>query len=92
VRDFIIKYKDRLIYATDAGLSQNGNPENAASGLHNTWLSDWKYFVSADTLTSTQVNGEFQGLQLPRDIIDHIYYKNAIHWFGIGGRKNLKSK
>jgi hypothetical protein len=92
VRDFIIKYKDRLIYATDAGLSQSSNAENARQGLHNTWLSDWKYFVTADTLTSTQVNGEFQGLQLSRDIIDHIYYKNAIRWFGIDDTKNLKSK
>jgi predicted TIM-barrel fold metal-dependent hydrolase len=92
VRDFIIKYKDRLIYATDAGLSQNSNPENTRKGLHNTWLSDWNYFATHDTLTSTQVNGEFLGLQLPRDVIDRIYYKNAIHWFGISERKNLKSK
>jgi hypothetical protein len=83
VRDFLIKYKDRLIYATDAGMSVTSDPDNTKKGLHNTWMADWKYFATDEMMSSSQVNGEFQGLKLPKDAIDHIFYKNAIKWFKI---------
>lgn len=83
VRDFLIKYKDRLIYATDTGISETSDPDDIKNGLHNTWLADWKYFVTDEMMTSGQVNGEFQGLKLPKDVIDHIFYKNATKWFRI---------
>ena len=83
VRSFFVKYQDRLIYATDSGISQHSIPENERKDLHNTWLSDWKYFVTDETLTSPHVNGEFQGLQLPREVIDKIYRENATRWFKI---------
>lgn len=83
VREFFIKYKDRLIYATDSGISENAVAENEKKDQHNTWLSDWKYFATDATLTSPHVNGEFQGLKLPKEVIDHIYRKNAVKWFKI---------
>ncbi|MGC1240826.1 MAG: amidohydrolase family protein [Chryseosolibacter sp.] len=87
VRDFIIRYKDRLIYATDAGMSATSDPADTKKNLHERWLADWKYFVTDETMSSAQVNGEFQGLKLPRDVVDHIYYKNAVKWFKIPPRK-----
>lgn len=81
VRNFIIKYKDRLIYATDAVMFQGDDPEKARKNLHERWMADWKYFVTDDVLTSRDVNGEFRGLKLPKDVIDHIFYKNAVKWF-----------
>lgn len=30
-----------------------------------------------------EVNGEFKGLQLPRGVIDKLYYINAKKWLGI---------
>lgn len=83
VRNFMIRYKDRLIYATDAGMSAASDPEGTKKNLHGRWLADWKYLVTDDTMTSPQVNGSFQGLKLPKDVIDHIYYKNAVRWFKI---------
>lgn len=83
VREFLIKYKDRIIYATDSGISADSNPENEKKSLHETWLNDWKYFVTDETLTSPHVNGEFQGLKLPKDVIDKIYRQNAMRWFKI---------
>jgi predicted TIM-barrel fold metal-dependent hydrolase len=83
VRDFLIRYKDRLTYATDAAMSAEDDPEQARKSLHSRWIADWKYFVTDETMTSAQVNGDFQGLQLPRDVVDHIFYKNAVRWFGI---------
>ena len=83
VRDFLIKYKDRIIYATDEGISENSDPAQAKTDLHNHWMSDWKYFASDQTLTVDEVNGEFQGLKLPKEVIDRIYHDNAVKWFGI---------
>jgi len=28
-------------------------------------------------MTSADVNGEFRGLQLPREVVEKIYFKNA---------------
>ena len=83
VRNFLIRYKDRIIYATDSDISTGSNPENEKKNLHNTWFNDWKYFVTDETLTSPHVNGEFQGLKLPKDVIDKIYRENAMKWFKI---------
>jgi hypothetical protein len=81
VRQFLIKYQDRIIYATDSGIELDSNPENEKKSLHQTWLNDWKYFVSEEILSSPHVNGEFQGLKLPKTVIDKIYRENAIKWF-----------
>jgi hypothetical protein len=83
VRQFLVKYSDRIIYATDSGISEESDPEKDAQYTHQVWLDDWKYFTSDEMLTSSNVEGEFQGLQLPKEVIDKIYRENAIHWFGI---------
>ncbi|MGC3944979.1 MAG: amidohydrolase family protein [Chryseolinea sp.] len=83
VRNFIIKYADRLIYATDGGLSPDVDPDKSRQGQHDVWLRDWKYFATAETMTVPEVNGNFKGLQLPKDVIAKIYYENAVKWFRI---------
>lgn len=83
VRNFIIKYADRLIYATDGGLYADSDPDKSRRNQHNAWLRDWQYFATSETMTTPEVNGEFKGLQLPREVIDKIYYKNAVKWFVI---------
>jgi hypothetical protein len=81
VRQFFIKYQDRIIYATDSGISEGSNSENEKKDLHNTWFNDWKYFVTDSTLTSPHVNGDFQGLRLPKKVVDKIFRENARRWF-----------
>ena len=44
-------------------------------------MDDWKYFVTDETMTVDEVEGEFQGLKLPRDVVDKVYRKNAVLWF-----------
>jgi hypothetical protein len=83
VRDFFIKYQDRLLYATDIGDNGEGDAADLQENLHETWLRDWRYFVTADTLTSDLIEGEFQGLQLPKEVVDKIYLENARQWFGV---------
>lgn len=83
VRDFLIKYKDRIIYATDSGISSASDPQAAKADLHAKWLEDWKYFVTDELMSVDEVNGEFQGLKLPKDVINKIYHDNAVRWFNI---------
>lgn len=80
VRNFIIRYQDRLLYGTDAGYNGK-NPVEFSRQMHKTWLADWKYFTTGKEMTATQFNGKFRGLKLPREIVDKIYYINAENWY-----------
>jgi predicted TIM-barrel fold metal-dependent hydrolase len=81
VRNFCIKYQDRLLYGTD--LSDNGRDdrERLSEWIHSTWLEDWKYFTSKDKMTSDNFRGTFEGLQLPKEVVRKIYSENAIRWY-----------
>jgi len=77
VRNFVIKYQDRLLYGTDlaAGEVKGQDFENAREMIHNRWMSHWKYLA-----TDEEING-VKGLMLPKEVIDKIYYKNAEFFF-----------
>jgi len=81
VRDFCIKYQDRLLYGTDVGYSGGNNPEAFKKRMHETWTDDWKYFTTSLMMTSDKFRGEFAGLKLPRKVVDKIYYHNALKWY-----------
>ncbi len=81
VRDFCIKYQDRLLYGTDVGYGGSNNPEAFKKRMHDIWLDDWKFFTSSLMMTSDKFDGKFAGLKLPRRIIDKIYYRNAVKWY-----------
>jgi predicted TIM-barrel fold metal-dependent hydrolase len=83
VRNFFIKYQDRIIYATDVIDYGDDNAPNFRERLHNMWLLDWRYFVTDDNLTSHLINREFQGLKLPREVVDKIYVGNARRWLSL---------
>ena len=82
VREFFIKYQDRVLYGTDIGASGRESEGLLIKEMRDTWMRDWQYFVTQDTLTSGLVNSPYQGLKLPRDVVDKIYYRNALKWFG----------
>jgi predicted TIM-barrel fold metal-dependent hydrolase len=83
VVDFITKYNDRLLYATDLFIDQKTSPDDAMKSSHETWISDWKFFTSDDKMQSNQFQGDFLGLKLPKQVIDNIYHKNARRWLGV---------
>lgn len=83
VRNFCIKYQDRLLYGTDAGYSGSNNPDGFKNRMHETWAADWKYFTSDEEMTAPQFRGTFKGLQLPKNVVDKIYSQNAIKWYKI---------
>ena len=81
VHDFFIKYQDRIMYGTDLSAMENDNADSVRKHVHEIWMRDWKYFTSADSLKSPQVNKKYKGLKLPRTVIDKIYFKNAEKWY-----------
>lgn len=82
VRDFFIKYQDRILYATDMGAGDNDTREGLARELEDTWMRDWRFLVTDDTLTSNLVNESYRGIKLPKQVVDKIYFHNARKWLG----------
>lgn len=91
VHDFIIKYQDRLIYATDIIVDGSKTHTEMKEHAHNLRLNDWNFFTTDERIRNSQVEGEFKGLKLPRSVIDKIYRTNAEKWFP-GINKSLKEK
>jgi len=81
VRNFCIKYQDRLLYGTDVGYSGSSNPEGFKKRMNATWLDDWKYLTTDEEMTSSKFKGAFAGLKLPKKVVDKIYSKNAVKWY-----------
>lgn len=82
VRDFIIKYQDRILYGTDVTISDNEpNPETRTNMLVDRWISNWIYFATDSTQVIKNITGEVKGLQLPKTVIDKIYNQNADRFF-----------
>lgn len=81
VRDFLIKYQDRLIYATDEGVNSKKDPVEVSRLAHENWLRHWKFFTSGERMKVPKVEKEFNGMKLPKEVVDKIYLKNAQKWF-----------
>lgn len=81
VHDFFIKYQDRIMYGTDMGVEESDNADSVKKKAHDFWVRDWKYLTTGDSLQSDFVNKKFKGLQLPKAVIDKIYFKNAEKWY-----------
>jgi predicted TIM-barrel fold metal-dependent hydrolase len=87
VHDFFIRYQDRILYATDLrstamDIVNNGitDPAGLRKHAHDVWLRHWKFFTTNDEMNVPKVDGTFRGLKLPREVVDKIYYKNAVRW------------
>lgn len=80
VYDFFIKYQDRLLYGTDI-IDRGGNKESFHKRMHETWIRDWEYLVTDHKMTSHLIDGEFNGLKLPKEVVDKIYSENVKRWY-----------
>jgi predicted TIM-barrel fold metal-dependent hydrolase len=84
VRNFFIKYQDRLMYGTD--LTQNPEDDRAqfAKDAEAFWQSDWRYLATTEPQRVDAINADVRALALPRAVIDKIYYGNARRIFFAG--------
>lgn len=76
VRNFMIKYQDRILYGTDFEVHDKPEVDYqiSADNLRKGWLAQWIYLATDSTLG-------VKGLKLPKDVIDKIYFKNAEKYF-----------
>jgi hypothetical protein len=95
VRNFMIRYQDRLMYGTDA--SQDPDPTGPKKAcrrgkackpdlafekdLRQTWLRDWKFFNTAVTQKVPESKERAVGLALPKTVVDKLYHLNAERTF-----------
>jgi len=106
VRNFLIKYQNRVMYGTDLELErdpQSGQACDAACRqevpfpmqARLVWLRDWQYFTSSALISVPELDNPVRGLALPKSVVDKIYYQNAQHEFPtswqVGNRKNASS-
>jgi hypothetical protein len=81
VHDFMVKYQDRLIYATDQGVDAESNGTELNKSLHAVRLNDWAFLATGNEMTTSDFDQTFKGLNLPKQVIDKIYFDNAKNWF-----------
>lgn len=77
VRQFMMKYADRVIYATDYQPSSRDDAAAASSFLE-THEQEWNYFASGEVLKVR--DREVRGLALPGPVTRQIFRDNAVRW------------
>ncbi|VAW27394.1 hypothetical protein MNBD_BACTEROID06-879, partial [hydrothermal vent metagenome] len=77
VRNFFIKYQDRILYATDFQENKVTVPSELEEHIMEVWLNDWKYFNTSEMVKVPQLDNPVQGLALPKQVVDKIYRLNA---------------
>jgi predicted TIM-barrel fold metal-dependent hydrolase len=83
VRNFIIKYQDRILYGTDiaAGPVKPEQVEERRKRLEAIFDRDMEYFATDNEMTVPEVNGSFNGLALPKVVLKKLFHDNAVKWY-----------
>jgi predicted TIM-barrel fold metal-dependent hydrolase len=78
VRAFLIRYQDRVLYATDLVAQTWANPDQTAKRWAAEYDRDWKYFATTEQV---QFDGRTcTGLALPDTVLMKIFHDNAVRW------------
>jgi predicted TIM-barrel fold metal-dependent hydrolase len=83
VRAFFVRYQDRLLYGTDLTLNPDGNAAEFKAEAHNVWTRDWRYLATDESQRVEIIKADVPGLALPREVIDKVYYGNAMRAFAL---------
>jgi len=81
VRNFFIRYQDRVLYGTDLTFGPDAEPAEFRREAHAVWSSDWRYLATGETQRVDMISADVPGLTLPRAVVDKIYYTNAARIF-----------
>ena len=78
VRNFLIKYQDRVIYGTDLDVDPDADIQESIVEWKATYLDDWRFLATDETF---EVDGRrVTGLKLPAAVLQKIYRTNAQRW------------
>jgi predicted TIM-barrel fold metal-dependent hydrolase len=81
VRGLFIDFQDRILYGTDITRERGQSDAELAEEAHAAWFADWRFLSGDAPLHSTDFDAPFQGLALPRAVLDKIYRDNARRLF-----------
>src|SRR4051794_16382521 len=76
-REFLTRYQDRVLYATDFSL-RDGDAAGAARSLQSTHDRDWEFFSRDDVME--YAGRQTRGLGLPAGVLRKIFRENALRW------------
>jgi predicted TIM-barrel fold metal-dependent hydrolase len=93
VRAVFEEFPDRVLFGTDLQVGIDalvlgaGPHEPSDDDVARFWGSTWRYFETADTgiPSPTPIQGRWtvSGIELPREILEKLYYRNALGLLGI---------
>ncbi|WP_157138664.1 amidohydrolase family protein [Asticcacaulis biprosthecium] len=83
VRNFFLKYQDRILYGSDLTLNPDADAAGMRKEIHDVWLAHWRYLATADVQAVWDLDAEVKGLALPKSAIDKIFYGNALRVLGL---------
>jgi hypothetical protein len=83
VRNFFIKYQDRVLYGTDLTLNPGEDAAEFKASAHDVWTNDWRYLATDETQRVEMIKADVKGLALPREVIDKIFFANAKKIYGL---------
>jgi predicted TIM-barrel fold metal-dependent hydrolase len=87
VREFLVKYQDRILYGTDMGWRGGAAtaPERAAHlrRMDTRYLADYRYFAGSGVVDAPDVGpgARCEALALPDGVLEKIFRANALAWY-----------
>jgi predicted TIM-barrel fold metal-dependent hydrolase len=87
VRAFLLKYQDRVMYATDLVVGPQSKTTETLAEFRSTYARDWKFFSTAGNVA--YMGHAYPGLALPPPVLRRLFHDNALRWFpGLVGKSN----
>lgn len=83
VFNFFIDYQDRIIYGTDIIIKKILGTNELKKYLDERYQLDWTFFAENQPMRVPEVKGVFKGLGLPTEVLQKIYYSNAVKTYDI---------
>ena len=79
LRSFMIEWADRILFGTDVG---TWNQESESSTRAGQYIRAFQILETENMVNGGFFGGpEIKGLNLPKDVLEKIYYKNALHLY-----------
>jgi predicted TIM-barrel fold metal-dependent hydrolase len=97
MRALFVAHQDRILFGTDLGvgrepsdlmLGSTGTEPPTESDVDHFYAATWRYFETADRAFAhpTPIQGDWtiDGIDLPDDVLDKVYRRNAARLLGLG--------
>jgi len=83
LRNFLIRFQDRILYATDIDLdtANQAAREKKLRKAQDIYISDLIYFATDWEMKVSDGETAICGLNLPSGVLEKLFYTNALNWY-----------